>query len=499
MIELAESQDVHLLVRRPHYLLRGNDLFWIASKKPIRQFSEVQIRLWNLMQQPVALTEVRRACGDCVDTLIREFVQGGLCELLESAFPDNRRRVIVIEPHADDAALSVGGTMWAQRLECEFLIATMASRSNHTRYPDLGCDFFDVGEVTEIRRLESEMFARLVGGTHVAMGLTDSELRYRDANWSFDFFRQHRMSIRVSASRVANAQERRRWTDAVQRLLTEHQSAEVWFPLGGPHTDHLLTADACYAAFLANPSLIAGRTLRVYGEFPYTARYPQQLEDSLNSLKKSGAMLDEMPAPIANVAEQKRRLASVYDSQDISEMLRGTRSSADDHGRAAARAEKFWTLRAIPKQINRSGILSAARTAPALVDAAATWARRNRGAAILRVLLLMPTGQWASDLEMLFAAFPNARFEVYVAATAAAEVAAHTSDRLDVRIVASSALPWIIQSLKISFALKGRPTLFHVGERRKWQARLLSRLWLGSDTLIVESMNQLISALQVSS
>jgi tRNA A37 threonylcarbamoyladenosine synthetase subunit TsaC/SUA5/YrdC len=46
--------------------------------------------------------------------------------------------------------------------------------------------------------------------------------------------------------------------------------------------------------------------------------------------------------------------------------------------------------------------------------------------------------------------------------------------------------------------MKARPTLFHVGERRQWQARLLSRLWPGSDTLIVESMNQLAGALRVS-
>jgi LmbE family N-acetylglucosaminyl deacetylase len=497
LIETAELQGDQLLVRRPHYQLRGNDLFWLGSDKPCRQFSEAQARLWSLAQHPVPLSEVRRACGEGADNLMREFLQSELCDLLEPAFPQNRRRVLVIEPHADDAALSIGGTIWTRRHDHCFLIATMASRGNHTRYRDLGCDFFDVSEVTEIRRLESELFARLVGGTAIPVGLTDSELRYHDANWTFDFFRQHRMSIRVSTARIADSRERQRWTDAVKRLLTEHPSDEVWFPLGARHTDHLLTADACYAVFLANPSLIAGRTLRVYGEFPYTARYPQQIKDSLNALEKSGAMLDAMPAPIANVADQKRHLASVYDSQDISEMLRGTRSSADAHGRAAGRAEKIWTLRGLPKQINPSGILSAATTEPALVQAAAAWAQRNRGAAIVRVLLLMPTGRWASDIEMLFAAFPHARFEMYVATTAAAEVASVTSDRIDVRIIASGSLAWIFQSLRISFAMQARPTLFHVGERRQWQARLLSRLWPGSDTLMVESMNQLVSALQV--
>jgi hypothetical protein len=97
---------------------------------------------------------------------------------------------------------------------------------------------------------------------------------------------------------------------------------------------------------------------------------------------------------------------------------------------------------------------------------------------------------------MLFAAFPHARFEIYVAATAAAEVANIASDRVKLRMIPGGSLSWILQGLKISIALHARPTLFHIGERRKWQARLLSKMWPESDTLIVESMNQIVSALR---
>jgi LmbE family N-acetylglucosaminyl deacetylase len=497
LIEHAELRDGLLLIRRPHFQLHGNHLFWIGSKQPRQQFSEAEAGLWNLMRQPVTVKIAREKCGDGADTLISGFLQSELCELLEPEFPQNRRRVLVIEPHADDAALSIGSTMWNQRLECEFLIATMASRSNHTRYRDMGLDIFDVSEVTEIRRLESELFARLVGGTHVSVGLTDSELHYNDANWTMDFFRRHRMSIRVSTSRIADNVERQRWTDAVRRLLEEHRSAEVWFPLGGPHTDHLLTADACFAAFLANPSLTSGRILRVYGEFPYMARYPQQMQDSVNTLRKHGAVLDKAQSPIVQDPQQKRRLAAVYDSQDIDDMLEGSDAGAHSRSNGFAMPETLWTLKELPTKIHPSGILSAATTEPALIDAATEWAARNKGTRNLRVLLLMPTGQWAGDLEMLFAAFPHAVFEVYVATTAAAEVAAPASDRVEVHVVASGAFSWIIQSLGIALTMKACPTLFHVGERRQWQARFLSKLWPGSDTLIVESMNQLVSALRV--
>jgi LmbE family N-acetylglucosaminyl deacetylase len=497
LIGQAELQGEYLLARRPHFQLVGRDLVWIGSTQAHRRFSEAEADLWNLLQQPASLTSIREKFGDRVDTLIREFLKSELCDLLEPAFSDDRRRVLVIEPHADDAALSIGGTMWDLRHECEFVIATMASRSNHTRYRDLGCDFFDVEDVSRIRRLESELFARLVGGSHVAVGLTDSELRYRDANWTFDFFKRHRMSIRVSASRIADAEERKRWTDAVLRLLADHQSAEVWFPLGGPHTDHLLTVDACFAAFLANPALVRGRVLRIYGEVPYTARYPQQMRTSFNALIDSGALLDEIRAPIDDAQEQKRRLASIYDSQDVKGMLGYLDSSKPSRGSGAGRTETMWTLRGLPSKADAAGIVSTATVEPAHVAAAAAWATRNRDAPNLRVLLLMPTGQWARDLDMLFTAFPRARFEVLVATTAAAEVINLESDRVAVRIVASGPIPWIVQSLGLSFGMKAWPTLFHVGERRRWQARLLSRLWPGSDTLIVESMNQMVNALRV--
>jgi LmbE family N-acetylglucosaminyl deacetylase len=245
------------------------------------------------MQRRVSVKEVRETCGECADAMIREFLRSEFCELVEPAFPSDRRRVLVIEPHADDAVLSLGGTMWLRRFDCAFVIATMASRSGHARYRDLGCDYFDITEVTEIRRRESELFASMFGGTHVSVGLTDAALRYRDANWTSDFRRRHQMSIRVSTSRIADDRERQRWTDAVRRLLTENPSAEVWFPLGGPHTDHMLVADACFAVFLANPSLISGRILRVYEEFPYAARYPRHMNDALRALRKSGAVLEE--------------------------------------------------------------------------------------------------------------------------------------------------------------------------------------------------------------
>jgi LmbE family N-acetylglucosaminyl deacetylase len=492
----AELQSDYVLIRRPHFQLQGSTLFWVGSTQPHRQLSAVETDFWNLMQRPVTVKEAREACGDDTDALIREFLLREICELAEPTFPSNRRRVLVIEPHSDDAVLSIGGAMWQRRLECAFVIATMASRSNHTRYRDLGRDYYDINQVTEIRRIESDLCARMIGGYHVAVGMTDVALRYRDSNWTADFYRRHRMSVRLATSRNADDRERQQWTEAVRRLLVEHPSAEVWFPLGGPHTDHMLTTDACFAAFVSNPSLVAGRVLRVYQEIPYAERYPRHMNAALEALRHAGAVLEEAPIPIDTAREQKRRLANIYDSQEIEEMRPDTEASELRSDSAAGPAELLWTLKALPQRLDPAGIVSGAIFSHDQNGTIVAWAFRNREIKRLRVLLLMPTGRWAADLAQLSVAFPHAQFEVYVAPSAEPEVGDLVSDRVYMRKVRSGGLAWFILALQFSIQMKVLPTLFFSGPRRLRQSRFLARLWPRSDTLIVASMDPLVSVLR---
>jgi LmbE family N-acetylglucosaminyl deacetylase len=493
---LEYGQDLradYLIVRRPHFHLRESAVCFLATERPIRVLSERELKLWNLMDRPVSVEAARKACGEGSENLIREFSRSELCELVEPVFPDGRRRVLVIEPHADDAALSVGGLMWLRRRECDFIVATMASRSNHTSYYDKGVDYFDIGEVTGIRRRESELFARMIGGSHVPVGMTDAPLRYCDAHWTLDYFASHRMSIDMRLSRMADDRELKLWSGAVQRLLTDIPSTEVWIPLGGPHTDHMLTADACFAAFLSNPSLVDGRVVRVYEEVPYAARNPSHMSAALAELRKAGAVWDEELVSIEEVYDQKLRLSSLYASQNIGQMRADIEASARAHLSEFGHAEMLRTLRRLPDRVDPAGIVSAVlRDQDSEI---AAWMSRHGEADRVRILLHMPTGRWAADLEMLCRTFPKAKFELYVASVAAAEVNDTSSDRVEVRKVAQGALPWISLSLRICAAMTPRPTLFYVSEERMSEARLLSKLWLGSDTLVVASMDRLMGSL----
>ena len=91
-----------------------------------------------------------------------------------------------------------------------------------TLYHELGEDYFDVGEVTEIRRRELESFTGMIGGDHLSVGLMENAaLMVLDLELDSDFFRRHHMSVRASTSRVVDDQEAKLWSEAVRGLLTD--------------------------------------------------------------------------------------------------------------------------------------------------------------------------------------------------------------------------------------------------------------------------------------
>jgi LmbE family N-acetylglucosaminyl deacetylase len=474
-----------LVVAAPHVQLRGDSLASIGLPDRRRLLSTPEIDLWNLMQRPVTVREAAQRCGPGAELLIRGFLRDKLCVLIEASFPAGRRRVLVIEPHGDDAVLSVGGTMWLRRHECAFVIATMASRTNHSRYRELHGNP-DIHTVSEIRRRESDLAAMMLGGSHISVGMTDAPLRYRDTEWAPDFYRRHRMIISASISRIADEPELRRWIAAVQALVSEQQPAEIWFPLGGPHTDHMLAADACLAAFATDRSLIRDRVLRIYQEVPYTVRYPRHMESVLAAVTHWGARLEKEVTALETVLSHKRRLSSLYDSQDM------------DHLFAAGGElpEVFWRVKDLPPAAEPGIVARAVSCQVPEVDSIAAWVRRNRAASLVRVLLTRPTGRWHRDLEVLGRAFPRARFEVWTSRVADAEVTEIPSERVDIRTVDGGAAAWLLASLRLCVS-RPAPTLVHASAERVRRARQLSSLWPGSDTVVLASMDHLSGALRI--
>lgn len=453
--------------------------------------------VWSAIERPTLLSELRTRFGENTDKIVASFHQAELCETIEAAFTEQRRRVLVIEPHADDAALSLGGTLWSRRHECNFTIATLATRSNFTSYYYLGRDYFSIKKISSIRDAESTLFARLIGGEHTGAGLTDATLRYRDQDWSLDFFRRFRGSIAAATNRRPCEAERERWMRAARHLLAMPGFDEVWLPQGSPHVDHALTTEACLSALIREPVLRDGRAIYLYQDVPYAARYPEYGANMTDTLAVAGFELAPEIISIDDIIESKMRLISVYASQFKMDSMRADiKASARLVKKGDGFGEILWKVLRFPESLPSEGLFPIGEVRRNSAVRILEWVKRNAGCERLRILLLLPTGRWRSDLELLRVAFPNAQLDIFTSPAALPEVeeALEMSPTTKVRIniVGAGGKSWGKLGLRLAFK-QPSPTLFYAGKRRQRLARAMAILWPFSDTLVLKSMDELMS------
>lgn len=495
--ELTPIRTDCVVLRRPHFRLVGSDLFFLISRRPLVRLSKAEAQVWSSLREDTTVEELQSRFAAQADPIIRRLIDLGVCDLAVSHVSSGRRRVLVIEPHSDDAVLSVGGTMWLRRATCEFTIATIGSRSNFTSYyaaPDRG--FFEVDRITSLRGAEGALVARLLGGRCISLGRSEVTLRYRDGDWSPDWFRRHRVSVSVSTIRSYGDAELRDWTVAVRRLLREVQTEEVWMPIGvGTHCDHQLTRDACISAVQQEPALIKGRTVRLYQEVPYAAQKPAYTASLVNALVRAGAMLVSETVCVDDVFDQKLRLVSIYASQfKLGVLQPGIEASARLAAGPTGRAELLWRVERFPTVFDPFSCCIHEPIVRKIGRRVCRWSERHRNTDRVRVLLLLPAGRWAKDAKDLLLSFPKATFDVYVSPSAAAEVLAFDSPRIHVHCVGAGMKAWTMLALTLMLA-RPTPTLFIAGEKRRKLAHGLAGLWPMSHPLVLASIDHFLLAL----
>lgn len=489
-----ELQGSNTVLRRPHFRLVGDRLFFLISRRPHAQLSAIESAIWAALDSDPSVDELRARFHEEADWALRRFVEMGLCEIAWTGYPKGRRRVLVFEPHSDDAVLSVGGTMWIQRHECEFIVITISSRSNFTSYYNLDRDYFNVDEISSLRNAEGALFSRLLGGQHRALGHADAPLRYRAGDWSLDWFRRHKVSISAFIDHHSGQAELHEWTEAIRASLSDCQADEVWFPLGSPHTDHQLTRDASLTLLLEAPNLFRGCGVRFYQDVPYAARFPTFTPTVVEALTRAGAILVPEVAPIRSAFAEKLRLVSLYGSQFKLDAIRAdVEASARLADGKGGLAERFWRLKTPPKALPAYSIRFDEAIVRRATEQLALWVTRHRHAKRIRLLLLVPAVRWAEDMEYLLRIFSEARIDAYV--TADPEVAEFDTPRIRVQHVGVGAKVWLLLALRL-ILMRPAPTLFLAGEKRLREARFLSALWPMSDPVVLLTMDQLVSALR---
>jgi LmbE family N-acetylglucosaminyl deacetylase len=489
-------QATSIVLRRPQFRLVGNELFFLVSRRPYARLSPIESAMWAALDDGPSIAKLRSCFTEGTDRVLRRLIELGICEIAETSYLEGRRRVLVFEPHSDDAVLSVGGTMWLRRRECEFEVVTVGSRSNFTSYYYLDRDYFNVDEISSLRNAEGALFTCLLGGQHRALDQPEATLRYHDGDWPLDWYRRHRESISAFIDHHSGPVELRTWTEAIRIALRDSRAAEIWFPLGSPHTDHQLTRDALLALLHGDAMLFEGREVYFYQDVPYAVRNSKFTSTVVDALTRAGAVLVPEVVSVTSTVNEKRHLVSLYASQfKLDAIWPDVEDSARQaHGNGGL-AERLWHLKNPPTTANPQAFRADAPIVRQATKQLSRWVSRNRNAERVRLLLLVPAGRWAEDMEYLLRILPMAHIDAYVSLAAAAEVVEFESPRISLHYVGAGAKAWVLLAFRL-ILMRPMPTIFLGGEKRLREARFLSWLWPLADCVVISTMDHLVSALR---
>jgi len=487
-----------VVIRRPHFLLKGDSLFFLISQRPFVVLNQAEQILWKVLEKEACVGALQARLGPLVEEGIRRLLALEVAEVVLPAPPGKRRRVMVIEPHPDDAALSVGGLMLQRRAGCEFFIVTMATQSVGTTYRQLHREFFDIETVSGIRKAESEIVARLLWGHHIPLGLVDACSRYHPQNWTLDWFLRHEHAIYMYSHHSAGRDELEKWTLTLAKAIADLQPEELWMPFGvGWQVDHQLTRHACLNVMQANPKLLEQCVCRFFQDVPYAEGNPAHTATLVQALKGAGARLEEERVDITAQMPEKLHLLSIYASQwKLNAIKVRVEACAKALGGPPESYRELWyrvaaapteSIDMLDTSVVKEKVYRVARTI-------SPWLRRNRSAPAISIVLAVPMNCWAEDVQSLLNRFPNTHFEVHIRTKFAAQADMLISPRVSVRL-AGDRWRWVFDALT---TIIGRrvPTVIISGRKREMHGRWLARLGLLSDPVLAETMDDFILALQ---
>lgn len=497
MTDTSLANPKTILVRRPHFDRRGDEIFFLASRHPTLSLTKSEAKIWETLECEKTVSELRRQHGDLPDSSFKRLTENHILEVLPTIPATKRKKVVVFEPHSDDAALSVGGTMLSLMDDCEFTIATLASRSNFTSYYYSTRNYFETEKITQLRHKESLLFARSLNGRHHNFDLNDALLRYFDGNWSQQWLENNRGSVAAFQNHRYNDEEIRLWQNTVFAFLQGTDFDEIWIPAGiGEHVDHGLTRDACLQAVLQIPALTRESTILLYEDVPYAWRRPGHERTILDCIEQCGGVLESRCTTIDNFVEQKLRSLSIYASQFKvkvieNSVLENAKMVAKRLGRSEKFAEQLWLLRNVPAAIDKNMIYYDREIIDRLKMSFGNWFRSATNASKVRLLFLLEPGRWSDDAATLIEYLPNATFDVFATAGSSAEMSRCAMGRFSISYLDKGPGAWLKLAAKLAVS-EPCPTVFISGTKRIKEARWVSHLWPMTATIVVPTLDHLL-------
>ena len=300
-------QATSIVLRRPQFRLVGGELFFLASRRPYARLSPIEVAMWTALDGGPSLAKLRVNFFGETDRVLRRLIGLGICEIAETGYQERRRRVLLFEPHSDDAVLSVGGMMWLRRRECEFEVVTVGSKSNFTSYYYLDRDYFNVDEISVASQWLRVPYLVFCWADNIG-GFTNMKRRcaITTATGRWNGIDGTENQSQRSSTIIRAWRNFRHGLEAIRIVLRDSRADEVWFPLGSPHTDHQLTRNALLALLHSDPMLFEGREVYFYQDVPYAVRDPKFTPTVLNALTQAGAILVPEVISVSSTFDEKK-------------------------------------------------------------------------------------------------------------------------------------------------------------------------------------------------
>lgn len=479
-------------VRRPHFVEREGDLFFLESRRPFRRLTSAERTVWSRADGATRMGSVTGGEAQ-LQSALEALERDEILDVIEPVTSTRRRRILVIEPHMDDAVLSVGGTMWQQRRTCFFTVATMAGESNFTSYYYSEREYFDPKVVSALRKAESAHVMRMLGGRHLALPHLEAPLRCRSGTWSRDWYASHTKLVDSSILRAPSSRETEEWASSIRSLLTAEDFDEVWIPIGiAAHVDHELTRNAALTVLIEDVDVAHGATVLLYAEVPYLGDAPDRPKVLEDVFTDAGARLVSQRISVAESMPTKQRLVNVFGSQFKPKhmsprVLRAAHVAAPD----GDPSELFWRVDAPPGSVDPVALHAGRLRVESLAPRLAAWIARNRGQRRVRVLCGDPIPRGIDDMTRLGAAFPDATLEVHVRSSQWPEGESHP--RLHIENVEAGSMAWPRRITSLVGSTD--PVLILTGLEHKPWHHLVGSALVRADTCVATTISDTVLAL----
>ncbi|MBZ5567596.1 MAG: PIG-L family deacetylase [Acidobacteriia bacterium] len=435
----------------------------MISRRPLLELLPEEVPLYESVDGRKTVAELEQLYPGARERLLK-WHEAAILELIPPLAAPRQPHLVVIEPHMDDAVISVGGRLLHRRGQCRITILSLVKWSNFTTYLLLKRNFLDIDEITRLRERESALAARLVGAEHRSLDWTDAPLRHcPPEQWSPAMVEEFSRAPHSFIDLFPNPEDVTRIAEQLTQLLSRLAPDEIWMPMGlGDHVDHRTTRSACLLMLAQARDRFPNVPVAMYEELPYAAdvEHAKQIRAALTDC---GTRLVDGQEDITDVFQEKLRLMSVYASQfKLSYMESKVRDIAEREGGGAGRlAETYHCVEGVRRLPPESRLSRRwTRLAALQTDMLALMAKRKEYRRLTVVLAEPPSslGELKIDSESLSAALPNAEILVYASDKLAWPAQAGGSERVKVKAVHGRILGWAGVMLRELFRFR-TPTL----------------------------------------